>query len=199
MKYTDVSEKIQHQLDKIKSIESRYKAHKGSCVEQVRFLLAKHRKSLGVTLTEVSKKIKMCPSAAWQIENGNMAITPRVINIYMNLKAPKKVDPRSKGYGSRSESKKKAGKTPFHYSTPTTDANIDNRIDDWSSHSKARGVSLVNWLGVSREDYATWFQANKLPTKTAKKKADKTSVKAKRADVILYPRPQVTFTRKATA
>lgn len=105
MKYTDVSEKIQHQLDKIKSIESRYKAHKGSCVEQVRFLLAKHRKSLGVTLTEVSKKIKMCPSAAWQIENGNMAISSRVIKIYMSLKAPKKVNPRSKGYGSRSTSK----------------------------------------------------------------------------------------------
>lgn len=53
---------------------------------------------------------------------------------------------------------------PFSYDTPTTNENIDDRIDDWHENRSAAGVSLPDHLGVTYDVYKIWVETQKFPS-----------------------------------
>ena len=52
----------------------------------------------------------------------------------------------------------------MHYTTPTTDENIDQRVAEWHDTWDSRGdIPLIEWLGLTFDDYGHWVTKGTLP------------------------------------
>jgi hypothetical protein len=62
---------------------------------------------------------------------------------------------------SRLERSSRQKRNVMHYTTPTTDDNIDQRVEEWHAIIPST-VPLHEWLGLTWEQYARWGETNKL-------------------------------------